>query len=382
MRVVHVYKDVYPVMGGIENHIRLLCSRLRAMPDIEPYILVTAQDGRGERTELDGVPVYKAPRLATVASTPLSLSLGGTLRGLRPDVVHLHFPYPVGEISYLVATPRVPMVLTYHSDIVRQKRLLTVYRPFLERVLARADAILATSPDYMASSEWLRRYPARCRVVPLGIDVGAVGEAVERSKGAAADLRARYGGQPLLLFVGRFRYYKGLSYLLDALPQVPRGHLILVGAGPEEQALRRQVGELGLGERVTFAGSVSDAELPAYLAAADLYVLPACLRSEAFGLGLVEAQAAGLPAVTTELGTGTSYVNAKGETGLVTPPMDPPALAQAITTLLENEDQRQAMGQAARRRAARLFDIGRVASDVANVYREVASPEKGVKQRV
>ena len=208
--------------------------------------------------------------------------------------------------------------------------------------------------------------------------VGSMAEAAEDSAGAAV----RHGDQPLLLFVGRFRYYKGLSYLLDALPQVPRAHLILVGAGPEEQALRRQVGQLGLGERVTFAGSVSDTELPAYLAAADLYVLPACLRSEAFGLGLVEAQAAGLPAVTTELGTGTSYVNAKGETGLVTPPMDPPALAQAITTLLENEDQRQAMGQAARRRAARLFDIGRVASDVANVYREVASPEKGVKQRV
>src|SRR5438270_1974337 len=132
MRVVHVYKDAYPVVGGIERTLGLLTSWLRRRPGIEPWILVTSPDGRPERTTLDGVPMYKAPRLATVAQTPLSVSLGGALRALRPDLVHLHFPYPMGELSYLLATPRVPLVITYHSDIVRQRRLLKLYRPLLE----------------------------------------------------------------------------------------------------------------------------------------------------------------------------------------------------------------------------------------------------------
>ncbi len=151
-----------------------------------------------------------------------------------------------------------------------------------------------------------------------------------------------------------------------------RGHVLLVGGGHEEDALRAQVLRLGLQDRVTFAGSVSDAELPAYLGAADIYVLPASLRSEAFGLGLVEAQAAGLPAVTTELGTGTSYVNAHGETGLVVPPMDAPALATALNTLIDDDTMRGAMGEQARRRAADLFSIDRVAGQVAAIYGELA----------
>jgi rhamnosyl/mannosyltransferase len=371
VRVVHVYKDAYPVVGGIERTLGLLTHWLSRRPGIEPWILVTSRDHRPERTTLDGVPVFKAPRLATVAQTPLSVSLGGALRALRPDLVHLHFPYPVGEVSYLLATPHVPLVMTYHSDIVRQRRLLRVYGPLLERVLARADAILPTSPQYLASSPWLQPHHERCHVVPSSIDVGAAMRAVEQAAAAAARLRARYAAQPLLLFVGRFRYYKGLAYLLDALPRVPRGHLLLVGEGPEEPALRAQVQQLGLAERVTFAGAVPDADLPAYHGAADLYVLPACLRSEAFGLGLLEAQAAALPAVTTELGTGTSYVNLDGETGLVVPPMQSAALAGAINALLEDEPRRRAMGEAARRRAATLFDMEPVVDQVAAIYSQV-----------
>ncbi|MGH2411046.1 MAG: glycosyltransferase [Chloroflexota bacterium] len=361
LRVVHVYKDIYPVVGGIENHIRLLCRELARQPDIQPHILVTHPRRHGQAIRLDGVPVTLAARLATVASTPLSPRLAMELRRLRPDLVHLHFPYPVGEVAALLATPQVPTVITYHSDIIRQRSLLLLYGPLLRIVLRRARAIIATSDAYLASSEWLTPNRDRCRVIPLGIDLAPF-----------LPLQPRGDGQTIL-FVGRFRYYKGLHFLLDALPQMPNARLLLVGSGGQERELRAQAARLGLGERVQFLTQVQDADLPRLYASADLFVLPACERSEAFGLVLVEAAASGLPLVSTELGTGTSYVNVNRQTGLVVTPRDPTALARACNELLADPALRAHYGAAARARAREHFSIDRVANQVAELYREVAA---------
>jgi rhamnosyl/mannosyltransferase len=275
--------------------------------------------------------------------------------------VHLHFPYPPGEVSALLATPRTPTVITYHSDIVRQQTLLRAYGPLLRVVLRHAARILPTSPQYLARSPWLAPVRHKCRVIPLGIDLDPFTGVGRRGDGRT------------ILFVGRFRYYKGLRYLLDALRLLPDARLVLVGAGPLEQELRAYAAQPDLAGRVSFAGSVADALLPAYYAAADLFVLPACAPSEAFGLVLAEAEAAGLPCVSTELGTGTSYVNLEGVTGLIVPPADPAALAAACRRLLDDSALRGRLGAAGRARARAHFDIRRVADEVAEVYRQVAS---------
>ena len=365
LRVVHVYKDIYPVVGGIENHIRLLCRELARQSDIQPHILVANPRRRSEAGRLDGVPVTRAASLATVASTPLSPRLAMELRRLRPDLVHLHFPYPVGDIAALMAVPEVPTIITYHSDIIRQRSLLLLYGPLLRLVLRKARAIIATSDAYRASSEWLAPNRDRCVVIPLGIDLAPF-----------LPLQPRGDGHTML-FVGRFRYYKGLHFLLDALPHIPNARLILVGSGGQESALRAQAARLGLGERVTFMSQVQDADLPPLYASADLFVLPACERSEAFGLVLVEAAASGLPLVSTELGTGTSYVNIDHQTGLVIAPRDPAALARACNQLLADPALRASYGTAARARAREHFSIDRVANQVADLYREVAAGGRG-----
>ncbi|HWE62617.1 MAG TPA: glycosyltransferase [Chloroflexota bacterium] len=359
LKVVHVYKDVYPVVGGIENFMRALCRELARQPDLDIRMLVTSPDTTSTVARLDGVQVIRAARLATVASTPISPRLALELRRLHPDIVHLHSPYPVGETAALLATPATPTVITFHSDVVRQKTLLKVYGPVLRRVLRHADRILPTSPSYARSSPWLQAVRDRCTIVPLGIDLAPFRTIANRGDGRT------------ILFVGRFRYYKGLRYLLDALPLISDARLVLVGGGPAEADLRAQAAALGLAHRVTFATGVSDRELPRFYAEADIFVLPACERSEAFGLVLVEALASGLPCVSTELQTGTSYVNKNGETGLVVPPADPGALAAACRALLADPALRARMGAAGRRRATRLFDITRVAAEVAAVYREV-----------
>jgi rhamnosyl/mannosyltransferase len=240
----------------------------------------------------------------------------------------------------------------------------------LRRTLARARRIAVSSPQYIASSPWLRPHADRCAVVPLSSDLARF---AAPDTAAVAALRQRYGG-PLLLFVGRLRYYKGLHFLLAALPLLRRpARLLLVGIGPEEQRLRALVQALGLGEQVHFLGEVSDAELPAVYHAADVFVLPSHLRAEAFGIVQLEAQAAGLPVVCTELGTGTSYVTRHGITGLVVPPADPPALARALDVLLANPALARQMGTQGQARAYAEFSHERMLQRYLEVYAETCA---------
>jgi rhamnosyl/mannosyltransferase len=218
----------------------------------------------------------------------------------------------------------------------------------------------------MVSSPYLRRHAARCSVVPLGIDTARFAQPDMRK---VAAIRARYDA-PLLLFVGRLRYYKGLHILLDALPSV-RAELLIGGSGPERDRLAAQARQLGLDRRVHFLGDIPDGDLPALFHAADVFVLPAHLRAEALGLAQIEALASGLPCVSTELGTGTSYANLHGVTGLVVPPGDPAALAGALNTLLADEQLRREFGAAGRRRATELFSQSQMLDSVEAVYADV-----------
>lgn len=394
MNILHIYKDYPPILGGIENHVQLLAQG-QAAAGHDVTVLVTNPAGaRTTVTAEAGVRVIRAARLATVASTPLSLALPWQLLRQRPDVVHLHYPYPVGEVSQWLLRRGRATVLSYHADIVRQASILRFYKPLLRRVLRRADAIIIGSPP-MRGGAFLGKHQAKLRLIPYGIPLARF-----RAEPAAADL-ARLRAQvaaafpradvtpasddadssapallrapsprlpvspsphvpvspsPLLLFVGRLRYYKGLDWLIRALPQIP-ARLVVAGIGPMEAEWRALAAEIGVADRIAWLGEVPDADLPALYHLADLFVLPASHPSEAFGLVQVEAMAAGVPSVCTELGTGTSYVNRDGVTGRVVPPRDPQALADAINSLLTDPAHRAALGAAARVRVAAEFDL-------------------------
>jgi len=378
LRVLHVYKDYPPVLGGIEKHIHTL-AHLQTRMGLDVTVLVTNPRPfpAGMRSwEEPGPPrVIRAGRIITLASTPLSPWQAWQQAHLSADIVHLHFPYPPGEIANYVWGRGHRTVITYHSDVVRQRTLLWLYRPLLMRILRAADAILATSPAYVQTSPFLRAVSERVHVVPLGIHPERF---LHPDPARVKSLREREtGGQdvPVLLFVGRLRYYKGVDILLHALVHVPRAILWIVGRGPMERAWQRLARSLGIASRVRFLGDVAEADLPLYYAAADLFVLPAVQRAEAFGLVLVEAMAAGLPVISTELGTGTSFINVHGETGLVVPAGDARALADAIRTTLASPELRGRWGEAARQRALTEFTADVMAQRVLDVYRAVlASP--------
>lgn len=383
MKILYIYKDYYPVLGGIENHTRQLAEAMQARGH-QVEVLVTSPDRFTHREIINGVPVLKTARWLNLSSAPLSPRLAWEywrrfFSRNRPDIVHLHAPYPPGELAWLSGSlmpgfgrQRPATVLTYHSDIIKQKRLLTFYAPFLRAVLRRVNLIMPTSPNYIQSSPFLKPLAARCQPVPLGIELGRFTHPPETWPVLLQEIQAQ--GGPLVLFTGRLRYYKGLQFLIEAMPEIQvDARLIIVGIGPQEAALKAQAARLGLSERVIFAGEVSDAELPAYYAAADLFVLPACERSEAFGLVQLEAMAAARPVISTELGTGTSYVNQNGVTGLVVPPADPAALAGAVNKLLADPELRQAIGQRGQAIARAEFSLTKMVDRLEEIYIKLSS---------
>jgi rhamnosyl/mannosyltransferase len=365
MHIVHIYKDYYPVLGGIENHIKALAEGLAARGH-RVTVLVTNTAPHDAYEQQGNLTIIKAGRLLHTASTPLSPRMLWHARRMRDvDIAHLQFPYPPGDLAYMALPQRPPLVIYYHSDIVRQKTLLRAYRPLLRWTLDHATRIIASNPGYIASSPWLAPRADRCEVIPLSADPQRFAQA---DPAAVAALRARYGA-PLVLFVGKLRYYKGLPFLLEALTQLrSTASLLIVGSGPEEQHIRGLVQTLGLAGRVHLLGEVDDAELPAIYHAADVFVLPSHLRAEAFGIVQIEAQAAGLPLISTELGTGTSYVNQHGQTGFVVPPANPAALARALDVLLHNPDLARRMGAAGQARALHDLSHTRMVERMEDLY--------------
>ncbi len=349
MKVLFVYKDYYPVLGGIENHIKLLAEGLAAH-GVDVQVLVTNTQRQTICERRSGVQVIKAGRLANISSAPISLELFRQMSALQPDIAHLHFPYPIGELAQILRGRSRKLVVTYHSDIVRQKYLLTVYKPFLKQLLARADAISISNPTYTRISPFVAPHAKKCVVIHHGANLERF---ISDRSSQVASIRTAHG-RPLVLFVGRLRYYKGLENLIEAMRQVS-ARLLIIGTGPMESEWQSLAQSLGLGERVTFLGHVGDQDLPAYYQAADLFVLPSTHPSETWGAVQIEAMASGLPCICTELGTGTSYVNQHGVTGLVVPPHDPSALAVAMNRLLGDDQLRTQMGQAARARAFSEF---------------------------
>jgi rhamnosyl/mannosyltransferase len=363
MKILHIYKDYYPVVGGIENHIRIL-AEAQAAQGHQVTVLVTSRDGQTHVEYMDGVRVILASRLLNVSSAPLSADLFKRVGNLTPDIAHLHFPYPFGEMANELFGKSRATVLTYHSDIVRQRYSAAFYNPLLHRVLRRVKTIIATSPNYVETSPVLERWRDKCVVIPLAVPVASRPEACGEMMPNRAD------GAGSLLFVGRLRYYKGVNYLLQALPLIPKAHLTIVGVGPKEQEWRALAKSSHVDERVTWAGEVEDRDLPSYYAACDVFVLPCSERSEAFGTVQLEAMAACKPIVSCDVGTGVAWVNQNEVTGFVVAPKNPAALAKAITRLLDDEELRMRMGLAGRDRVEKEFRPEMMTERVERVYEE------------
>lgn len=370
MRILHIYKDYYPpVVGGIEGHLNLLATRLSERGH-DVHVLVSNDKPRLLVENIEGVRVTLAPQFGRFFSAPLNYSYPKWIRrlGKKCDILHFHLPNPTATIGYQISGLKKPYIVTYHADITRQKRLNAAYGNSLKWFLHNANQIIATSDNYVRSSNVLSLFRDKCSVIPLGIN-SARFSANPTLMVRARALRSRYD-LPIILFVGRFRHYKGLSTLIDAMKSVP-AVLLLIGKGPLEAELKQQAVQTGIISRIMFLGELSDDEVNAYFHACDVFTLPATKRSEAFGIVQLEAMACGKPVVSTELGTGTSFVNCHGVTGLVVSPNDVLALSKALNELIAHPEKRIIFGQNGLKRVRERFSVGRMVEATLSVYKAV-----------
>lgn len=365
VRVLHVYKTYFPdTWGGLEQAILQICRSTAAL-GAENTIFTLSHDpsaGHIERAEAD---VYRYPISADFASCPVSARAFLAFRRhvAKTDVVHYHFPWPFADILDMLRPRHIPAVITYHSDIVRQRALLRFYRPLMRYFLGAAEKVVATSANYLRSSEELQRLKCRVEVIPFGLDEASYPGA---DPARLDHWRAVYGDR-FFLFIGVLRYYKGLHILLNAA----RGagyKILIIGAGPTERELKGLAAELAL-DNVEFLGFLPETDKVALLKLCRGVVFPSHLRSEAFGISLLEAAMFGKPMVSSEIGTGTSFVNIDGVTGIVAPPNDPASLREAMDRIQADDVLAEDMGRAARLRYERLFTAEKMGRRYLELYK-------------
>jgi glycosyltransferase involved in cell wall biosynthesis len=355
MQILHLGKYYPPHKGGMERVLQNLCEGHSERAQVTALVINETRSTVQER--MCGVRVIRAGCIGTPLSVPISPGLVYWLGRLRADVIVHHEPNPVALLSFLLMRPRTPLVMWFHSDIVRQRAFYGAYRPFLRRGLQLARAIVVASPNHVRFTPILEEFSEKCCVVPFGIDPRrfALSSEIE-SRAAAIRVRSEL---PIVLFVGRLAYYKGVEYLIDAMSRI-HARLILVGSGPMDQEVRRRSASVPTSGRIEFAGELSDVELVAHFHACDVFVLPSIERSEAFGVVQLEAMASGKPVVSTNLPSGVPWVNQHGLTGQVVPPANSEALAEAVNGLLKDPYLRKRLGEAGRRRVEMEFTIPRM----------------------
>ena len=364
MRIVGIGKFYPPEYhGGLESAVAALNVEL-VRRGCAVTCVVAAARGAGSVADVDGVRVVRARSFGTLLSQPLAPGLVTAVRREGGDVVHLHHPNPLGDLAALADRAR-PLVVTQHSDVVRQRSLWPLYGPVVRAVFRRARFVVVASENYRRTSRELVGFDAKVRVIPYGIVAERFALTPATAERALA-LRASWGPRPVVLAVGRLVGYKGFGVLLRAAAGLD-ATTVIVGAGPEEARLRALAPP-----GAVFAGRVSDADLPACYHACDVFCLPSVTIAEAFGVVLLEAMACGKPLVTTSLPTGVTAVNRDGLTGLVVPPGDAAALREALRALLADPERRRAMGEAGRRAVDAEYTAARMAERCLTLYREAA----------
>ncbi|MDD2799961.1 MAG: glycosyltransferase family 4 protein [Methylococcales bacterium] len=354
-------------MGGIEQVINQIARGANNL-GVDTDVLSLTADRDARTIEIDGYQAHRARLDFQLASTGFSASafLRFFQLAKKADVIHYHFPWPFMDMVHFVTRIKKPTLVTYHSDIIRQEHLLKLYRPLKRKFLASMDRIVATSPNYLATSDVLRIFSNKVSVIPIGLDKSTYPLPIPD--------RLKYWnekfGPKFFLFVGVIRYYKGLHILVEAA-QETNYPIVIVGAGPIEQELKAQAEKLGL-KNIHFLGHLPDTEKVALLTLCYGVVFPSHLRSEAFGISLLEGAMYGKPMISSEIGTGTTFINIENETGLVVPPSDPLALRQAMRYLWEHPEIAAEMGKRAEDRYWNYFTADKMVEEYVKLYRELA----------
>ncbi len=348
MNILHVNKLYAPHIGGIETITR------DVVVASSGTVLCCMEWGSSEEDVVDGVRVIRAASFGRLFSVPLSIDFFWQFAKLakQADVIVYHHPFPLATLAHLLFARKKTVVVWYHSDIVRQKFLNKLFRPFLKASLARAARIVVASQGLLKHSPELSAHAQKIVVIPFSIDT----EQYQHSpvlEAQVAEIQLRYGQKPIILAVGRLVYYKGFLLLPEALAGIPEAVCVLIGEGPLYAEIMQLAVQFGVAER--FAILPPQADVRPYYMAATVFAFPSTLPSEAFGLVQLEALASGLPVVNTNLHSGVPEVSVHDVTGYTVESNDAHALTQALSAIIRSSELRARFSAAARARAHEVY---------------------------
>lgn len=351
IRVLEVNKAYFPHTGGIETLVKQYSEELGKYKNIEVRTLV-CRDGRGRTysENINGVKLTRAGSFGTYFSCPLSVSFIRLFRKMskKADIVHIHVPFPLADLALLLSGYKGAVIVSWHSNIVKQKKLLMFYKPLLKYLLNRTDCILVATEGHINGSEWLEKYRKKCQIFPYGLNPK---EYLNIERVPFLTEKCNSPNSIKIFFTGRLVYYKGVDVLIKAFSQVKSNcELFIAGTGVLENELIEKVKEYQISDRVHFLGFLPEEHLKQAYADCDIFVLPSVARSEAFGIVQLEAMIYGKPVINTNLPSGVPYVSLHGKTGLTVEPENSTQLAEAITLLCENKSLREEYGKSARER--------------------------------
>ncbi|MCB1996253.1 MAG: glycosyltransferase [Burkholderiaceae bacterium] len=379
MKLLQVSKFYPPELGGIEAVARDLSAGLMARGvDVE----VLCAHTRWRREQAVGPAGERVTRAASAGlwlSTSMAPGLVTELRRRQEaaDIIHVHMPDPLAALAVWAARPRGRVVLHWHSDVVRQRLAMHVYRPLERWLLARADAVVATSAAYAESSVPLAPWQHKVTVVPIGAPPPEAPPAARVQR-----LRQLADGRRIVFSLGRMTHYKGWDVLIEAARSLPDDVLVLVGGGgPDLAHYRAMAVQAGVAGKIVFRGAMASADVEAAFAEAAVFCLASTVRAEAYGVAVLEAMARGLPVVATDIpGSGLGWLVQHGSTGLKVPVRDPAALAAGVRQLLEDAPLRQRCGDAGRARWASAFTVDAMCRRMLALYDHLLADRPGVPQ--
>ncbi len=371
IKVLQVNKLYDPFIGGVEKVVQQIAEGLSAQTNMR--VLVCNEKKEDVTEVIHGVRVHRSGSFGMLGNMPLSVKFLRDLKKVSKgcDILHFHMPFPIGDLAGLLSGYQGKVVVWWHSDVVRQKKMMLLYRPVMERFLKRADAIIVATQGHIDGSAYLGPYKDKCRVIPFGVNPEIEKKADQWVAENKAKEEKREHTPVRFLFVGRLVYYKGCKTLLEAFASVRNAELVMIGEGPLKQELICLAERLEVSERVHFLGNVEDAVLDENFAACDVFVLPSIARSEAFGLVQTEAMVYEKPVINTNLPSGVPYVSIHKQTGLTVEPEDVKGLADAMNWMVGHKEEREEMGKRARARVKECFQLQDMLDGVLALYREL-----------
>ena len=354
LKVLEVNKAYFPHVGGIETLVKQYSEELGQFNAQVRTLVCCENQGGTIRERVNGIPVIRAASLGTYFSCPLSVQFIKQFRRMsrKADVIHIHMPFPLADFAMLLSRYKGKVALSWHSDIVKQKKLLTLYKPLLKYLLNRADVIFTATEGHIDGSDFLYEYREKCRILPYGITVEDYLN-IDRKPILTEKLTDKDSVK--VFFTGRLVYYKGVDVLLKAFSKVNNCEIFIAGTGELENSLKAYAEKHNLADKVHFLGFLPDDELKQAYADCDIFVLPSVVKSEAFGIVQLEAMVYGKPVINTALPSGVPHVSLDGETGLTVPPSNANALAKAINRLAEDKELREELGRNAAERVREKF---------------------------